>query len=1087
MRMFIITLIASLFLAPAAHGASVHTATLPNGIAYPANELLTHAVYLEGESLGKSNKADTFPKGHRPVTVFRTAAKPNNYWGAVAVYDKSRVATRGSEKRNYPSHHLIWENIKQKLAYGIYEVYVRCMITKGGDMTFTFKKADDVKSLQHAKATKPVIQDKANITWIRIGSVDLAAGDDSFELSVSAQQTPVRIDTVLLVKAPSPEAIPLQFKRLPNANAISDRPGGFIFATETATITYEVQAFEKIKNLVVNIAGADGRIIQTLQSPTLTPLEAGHAQLEIVLPGRGYFVVTLQATTQDQRVVKTTTTAAVLGIPIDDSRRMQSRLGLQTTSGDKRLVRAANGRWDRRLMSLFNVKEEDVTRADATESVVIPPEKQAITKSYDWTAAFAFGLPNWLMGVTPDKSYKGFGNAFAPPKDWDKLDEVLDYYFKKYKNRIFDYLEVYNEPMAHWKGTREELVRFHHAVAKSVKKFRPNVKVLGPCLYSMRINELEQLANLGLFDKLDGIVMHAYVNNSTPEEKFLEGLKELTAFRDRPEYSHLPIFLTEFGWTTIPGSWMVAVDELTQAQFCARSLALCISENIDGVVYFCMEFRAPTDYDGSFSLIEPTGRPKPGYVAFSTISRQFADATPVTRLKLLPDVYMVVAKSPDHYVASIWSTGQNHTLAFPFPITSAVDMVGLPIALSNSGQLSISPSPIYIQMPDFPIDKLDPNQNVLQQQGQDLPASSDELFVFNSDWYTQGKLKIPSNAMPGQYLLLAKKGDRWQPQAITVQRPFEITSTKVDWPLKQESPTLRVMLTSQIDGDTLPVELSLKTAQSESTPVTYSLPPHTVREAKFDLRGIPFGQRLQGTLSAKSTCNGKPITLIDPMDVTVVPAFQTGKVKTWAQIPAMDFTNWNPFRTVDNADEAHPDCKAQLKCRYDANALELNIRVQDDEHKQDFAEKNPSRMWAQDSLQIAFDMDFDKPWVAAVGGDELLGGHRVFEFNIGKNTDRDAGVAFRHTSYSTKLPTNMIEPDIKVHVQRTGDITDYHIVIPWQILDAQEAPTPGQRIGFSLLVNDVDPIAKRTRHGVRLYAGIAESKDPKQYGPLWLR
>ncbi|MBL4701570.1 MAG: hypothetical protein JKX85_09965 [Phycisphaeraceae bacterium] len=1087
MRMLCITIFASLLLATIANATSVHTATLPEGTSYTAKELPAHAIYLEAESLGKSNKADTFPEGHRPITVFRTTAKPNNYWGTMVGFDKSRLAMRGAEKRNYPTHHLIWEDIKQKLEPGIHDVYVRCMITPGGSNVFEFKKGTDIKSLQHAKATKPITYNKANFTWVRIGSVDLQAGDDSFELTVSTTQTPVRIDTVLLVKTPLPKVLPLQFKRLPNANAISDRPGGVIFATEAATITYEVQAFENIKDLVVNIAGADGQIIQTIQNPTLTPLQTGHARLEVVLPGRGHFVVTLHAKTKDQFTVKTTTTAAVLGIPIDDTKRMQSRFGLWTVHGDKSLLKAANGRWNRGMMSLFRIKEEDLTKADSAQSTVVLAEVQAAWKFFDRVVTLAFGFPNWLMGTKPDENDHGFGNSFAPPKDWDKLDEVLDYYFQKNKNRLPELFEVYNEPLAHWKGSSEELVRFHQAVAKSIKKVRPEIKVLGPCLSSIQMDKLKQLANLGLFDNLDGIVMHAYVNNSTPEAIFLERLMRLAAFRKQPKYKHMPIYLTEFGWTSGEGGWQVPVDELTQAQFCARSLALGLSENIDAMIYFCMEYHSKNIGETSYSMIDSTGRPKPGFATFSTLAREFANATPVTRLKLLPDVYMVVAKSPGHYVASIWSTQENHTLVFPFPITSAVDMVGQPVVLSDSGKMSISPSPIYIRMPDFPIDQLDPNQNTLHLQGQDLPVSSDELFAFNSDWYTQGKLHIPSNAAPGQYVLLAKKRDRWQPQTFTIQRPFDITRTKVYWPLKQEFPTLRVTMTSQVDQDALPISLSFKTAQSQSMPTSYSLPPRTARETRFDLKDIPFGQRLQGTVYALSTWHDKTITLTDPLDVTVVPAYQTNEFKTWDQIPAMDFTDWKPYRTLRNADEAHPDCKAQLKCRYDTNALELNVRVQDDEHKQDFTGKNPVRMWAQDSLQIAFDMDIDKPWVVGVGGQELLGGHRVFEFTIGKHTDSDTGVAFRHTSYSKKLPGNMIEPDIKVHAQRVGGITEYQIIIPWQILDSQEAPTPGQRIGFSLLVNDVDPIAKRTRHGVRLFAGIAESKDPKQYGPLWFR
>jgi Carbohydrate family 9 binding domain-like len=1079
MRIPFLTFIISLLMTSAVNAALVHTPTLPKGISYTAEELPDHAIYLEGESLGKNNKSDSFPQKHQAITVFRTAAKPNNYWGAIVSYDRSRIATRGAEKRNYPAHQLIWKDVKQDLKPGIYDVYVRCMVSPKGSQTFSFKKGVNVKSLQYAKGTEPVTQNKANISWIRIGSVDLLKGDDSFKLTVSAKQTPVRIDTVLLVKVPASKDLPLQLERQPNTNAISDRPGGLVFATETAIITYNIQSFKKLKNLAVKIMGVNGQVLQEIQNPKLTPVEKENAQLKIKLPGRGYFVVTLNAKTKSRRVVNTTT-AAVLGEPIDEAKRMKSRFGLATISGYKPLMKAANGRWNRRLRSIFRIKKSDLSKKTS-------PYKPLTKKTFDLVGALSFGLPNWLMDMK-GKKHHGFGNAFMPPKDWNQLDEVLDYYFEKNKKRLSGFLEVYNEPIAHWRGTSKELVRFHHAVAKSVKKARPDIKVLGPCLSAIHMDKLEQLTRLGLFDKLDGIVMHAYVNNSTPETIYLDRLMNLNAFRKRTKDGRMPVFLTEFGWTSAEGTWQVPVDELTQAQFCARSLALGLSENIDAMVYFCMEYRTRNAGEAGFSLIAPySGRPKPGFVAFSTIARLFADATPVTRLKLLPDVYMVVAKSSNHYVAALWSTQQNYTLEMPFPVSSAIDMVGQTISLSNSGKLPVSPSPIYIQMADFPIDKVKSKQNALHLQGQDLPTSSGKLFAFNAAWYKKGKFKIPSNAMPGQYLLLAKKGNRWQPQTITVQRPFDITSAKVDWPLKQDFPALRVILTSQIDKDTLPVHLSLKTDKIKSPTSSYLLAPRTVRETRFDLRHIPFGERLKGTLYARSTWQKKKITLTTPLDLTVIPAYRTSKVKTWNQIPAMNFTNWNPWRKLNNTDKAQPDCMAQLKCRYSANALELAVRVQDDEHKQNQAEKNSSRMWGQDSLQIAFDMDIDKPWVAGVGGQDLLGGHRVFEFTIAKNTNSSSGVAFRHTSYLKEFPANMVEPAIKVHVERTGNITDYRVIFPWRVLGFKEPATPGKRIGFALLVNDVDPTAKRKRHGVRLFAGIAESKDPKQYGPLWLR
>jgi hypothetical protein len=45
----------------------------------------------------------------------------------------------------------------------------------------------------------------------------------------------------------------------------------------------------------------------------------------------------------------------------------------------------------------------------------------------------------------------------------------------------------------------------------------------------------------------------------------------------------------------------------------------------------------------------------------------------------------------------------------------------------------------------------------------------------------------------------------------------------------------------------------------------------------------------------------------------------------------------------------------------------------------------------------------------------------------------------------------------------------------------------GEAFGFSLAVNDVDPSRKAQRHGIRLFDGIVQDKNPRQYGLVWLR
>ena len=212
-----------------------------------------------------------------------------------------------------------------------------------------------------------------------------------------------------------------------------------------------------------------------------------------------------------------------------------------------------------------------------------------------------------------------------------------------------------------------------------------------------------------------------------------------------------------------------------------------------------------------------------------------------------------------------------------------------------------------------------------------------------------------------------------------------------------------------------------------------------------------------------------------------------------------DFSNWASFGVISTnslvvaaGGDAHAlrDCAAQLRLSHGPAALTVEVEVSDDEHAQDAAD--PSRLWAGDSIQLGFDMDRGKPWEAGFAGAETsqtLGGHRVFELSIGGRGD-GPGIAYLERSWDDALPAGTVRPAIKAQVVRdeAAARTRYTVRIPWtELAAAARPPHPGEAIGFSLAVNDVDPRRGAPRHGVTLFGGIVNEKDPKLFGPAWLR
>ena len=202
-----------------------------------------------------------------------------------------------------------------------------------------------------------------------------------------------------------------------------------------------------------------------------------------------------------------------------------------------------------------------------------------------------------------------------------------------------------------------------------------------------------------------------------------------------------------------------------------------------------------------------------------------------------------------------------------------------------------------------------------------------------------------------------------------------------------------------------------------------------------------------------------------------------------------DFTRFESMGAVSNRADL-VDCQARLSLVYDIEGLVMHVDVQDDEHHQTRMSAEPAMGWSEDSLQIGFDLDYGKPWKAGfAGGGEstTFAGHRVFEWTIaGDGTG--SGTAYLARSRDPNLPEGTVRSEVQVAVLRQeGNWTRYRIFFPWSELALQKSPKAGEAIGFALVVNDVDPKRGARRHALRLFGGVAESKDPKRFGPAILK
>jgi nitrogen fixation protein FixH len=910
-------------------------------------------------------------------------------------------------------------------------------------------------TLDNAKLENPVTNDKPNIQWVPVGSIQMTDTTGKITLHISTKKSAVRVDTVLLIKV-NPAQAKSDFKRVDIVKADWQRGEGFVFNRDHASLAYQSSSPELFTSFEASIK-------RTPDSPqqwqTIKPDSDGVWQVDLAQPG--WYDVAIKATHQDGRVFERKAMVAVLGEPVNEAWREKSVFGITAIHGDKKLINLAGGRWDRRLTTFYKVTEKDV--ADTTtmsQSVSHYDERDGLA----YSGCFSFGMPLWSMELPEHYSKPSFGNPFYPAKDWTMVRDIVATYTRT--KSLPWLMEMYNEPLAHWQGTPQQLVAYAKAVREGLKSVDERFKLTGPCLYSIRIGDVKKLAEAGLFEQLDGIAMHTYVDGTAPEESYLQRIIDLNDLLKHYGQQDKPVYFTEFGWTAMDGTWQPPVDRWTQAQYAARSLALAWSQGVDGMTYFCLQYKTRNLGEQAFSLIDEQDRPQPGYAAFAGVAKWFAGSTPIGHYQLTPTVHMVMGRRDGKLQIGLWDTVGANKVTLPFAILKAVDMFGATIDVQNN-TLNIGPSPVYVEAMDADIAELTRRPMVIVTA---MNQVAGELA-----WPIPDFEHNASRLAAGQYIGFVKVDGNWQVQPVDLVSPLHLSDITTRWPADSPTPQVVTTLKSNLGDVTQKATLWLEKTPEKT--VTLSIPANSMRQVIFNLPDIEQAKQQQVTVVFKRPDGELQSQMLE---LTALAAGPDSNAGTWS-----DFTAWAPFGQAGDNAPAN-DCQGKINVSHDAKGLRVQVKVTDDEHVQTHAKGTPGHMWAQDSVQLALDLDVLKPWQAGVVGSGLAG-HRVFEFTVGGPADGDGfAPVFCNRSYDPSIAANALCPGFKASVTRDGDVTHYDILMPWDQLGLSPPMQRGDVLGFAIAVNDVDPGRKAGRHGIRLFKGIAMTKDAKQFGKLWL-
>ncbi len=789
----------------------------------------------------------------------------------------------------------------------------------------------------------------------------------------------------------------------------------------------------------------------------------------VILPGRGFYRIVAVGIYEDGSKLENSVTASVVGEPLPDSIRLKSRFGSCRVHGNGEVWKKSGCNWD---WGIGGIQLKDfVLNADG--SVTPPPGYVPIKMPSDYSLMMTVGsFPKWLYGANAKS------DGLYPPKDWALFEKLFEAFAKA--NPSVKYFSTYNEPNASWRGTKDEFVNFNKRMSIGAKRGNPDVKVFGPCLYSILMDEFDYLVKGGIFDVQEGVVMHAYVPSTVPEGEFIDRFDQMLASLKKAGKSELPIHITEYGWCSREGDWQKPIPELDRSRYCARSLTLLAAYPIDNITYFCFQYVGGGE--PAYSLLYNNGTPTSTYVAFVNTVKWLSEVKKgdARWFRLSPNTNLVLAKAGSKTVCAAWTSKGIETIDLPGIPIRGTDMMGRPLKLAkDSRAVEISPSPCYFEMPDdvqmFSIKELPLLTGV---PGDRLPLGLKKTAALPGITARGDIMEISPNAEPGSYLLVGNDDTgAWLAQPLKIMPPMDFN--KLDCLVSNDGKSMNAVaqLLPRVDGK---IKVSLEVAGGKSSSLEATAKKDVQLTLSLDIPGFTVGKRLEGAVTVQSM-GSIPFKVERKFDQTMLVCRMVAEdaqgAIDWSEVAAVDISGWGPWPKPI----APADCSATVKTAIGKSGFHLLVDVTDDFHYQI---ASPASMWMDDSIQIAFDMDTSSPWLYNNIGDGRFNGHRIFEYGVAHPSKGGEPLIWRWRADAPDMKANCTEKSVKATVIRNGANALYEVFFPWRTLGMEDCPKSGSLLGFSLAINDVDK--GNDRHAILLGNGIVDGKDPERFAKLYL-
>jgi len=835
---------------------------------------------------------------------------------------------------------------------------------------------------------------------------------------------------------------------------------GNIFAANVGVIKLDLPSAQAARGGQISITDELGNTIETRQ------IAPGAKSAIVTLPAKGFYRIKAHVVAADSSDADVETTAAVVGPLIPREVRLKSSFGFM--GGPKELVVKSGAGWTRGFEPTNGIGREP----DGTMHLW---SGQSLVPQTDLNTVNAIMQPPRFTIDNPKRTADNNWTTVYAPTDWVAYRKAVRLFGSS--SPWIKCFEECNEPDAgNWKGTDEELVEYHRVIRDELHGLGLGQKLLGPCFWGLgdaNLAHIKKLVELGLLNDIDGLSVHEYVSGDgqgPPEGHWIGNIQRIRKYLASIGKPDLPIYLTEYGWTTGNNDAPTQAQELLQAQYSSRAIALVAKEHLAASIYFIVRYESSDPATMAWSTIRHDHTPRPVYAAIATAYHWLTGCEGGQLLHPTPTSYLILFRKESCDIAVAWDTAGSSRIRLPGKIVRMEGLTGHPVESPRDGLVTLSESPIYAEISAVDASELPTRQPVKFLKGSFVvfPPSTEEVRMPAPLQSGAGRLCASLSAVSGEYVGFIRKGNRWVAQPVTLLPQWEISSSALVWPPGAATPAFQVTAREFGSRATLTPILRLSHAADVfGTPI--SIVKYQSKRVDLPVNDVASGEVLEGTVVLEGRNNGKAETAQRSFSVIPLscPRLTSNGEAAWVQVPAGTSASWKAF---GNGGKPLPtkDCSLTYQTAHDDVGVHVRVNVQDDVL---CTAETAQTLWQRDSVQFVF----LNPQASTNGAVKTEYGVAL----IGKSPE-----AWRFGSTAPGLPSDVAEKRILAVIRRNGLTTSYDIVFPWVTLGVPSGAPPNV-FGFDIAVNDSDGKAG-DRHGLELTPGIVDCKSGDELAILCL-